>query len=561
MNNKNRAILKRVLSYLKPYYKQYTIAIIILVVTTYIGFLQPKIIQTITDDGMMGHNKGVLLQSVGILALLIVINQLMELLQTKIFINIHNRSYFAIFHQVFKKLMGLEKSFYEDKGNAEILSCIQVDVSQVASITDRYTVMCISHAFRIISGIIGLVVINWKLTLIVLTIVPIKAILVNLFSKQREKSVCELLECNRDFSQWFEDSLAGIDEIKLWNLFENRDKMFQEKQMKLLKLEKRNSMTDAWNSLTEVLLEWGIIIILYLIGGVMVCKNDLTIGTVFAFTTYSWYITGPVATLLNLKMHFAQIIPSARRLFSLLDMESEMNFGTKHIVRYPPRIEFRNVSFSYENTRKILDGASFSVSPGEKIAIIGQNGSGKSTILNLLLRFYKENFGEILIDNEPVSQIPLEEYRALFSVVNQAPYLFFGDISNNINLSKKASHDKIDYAMQVSGVADYVERLPQGERTMIGRNGARLSGGEKQKLAVARALVKDAPIIIFDEPASGFDVESRTYLHEMIVNQMIDKSIILITHNYEDLVGLDKIYHLRDGILYQTNQDDLLKFT
>lgn len=554
MKGRDEKSFVRILSYLTVNGQNIVIAFGLLTVTTAIGFLQPLVVRQITDEGMQAQNLPVLCRSVGLLALLVVLNQAVEMAQTRLFVNIHNKTYYNIFQQVFQKLTRLKKTYFEDKNNAEILSCLQMDVSQVASITDRYTVMSVSQVFRIISGLTGLLMISWKLTLIVLAMVPLKVFLVRRMSKRQEAAMEQMIESSRDFSQWFGDNLEGIDEIKLWNLFESRDRAFRDKLNSLLKLQRANSMIDAWNTLWESLLEWSVTILLYLVGGLLICQGRLTIGAVFAFVSYSWYVTGPVSALLNLKMYFARIMPSARRLFRFLDMESEQAEGTERVSGSPPRLEFKNVTFSYQENRPILRGASFYVEPGEKIAIIGQNGSGKSTVLNLLLRFYTPDSGEIMADGMPVSQLSLNEYRSMFSVVSQEPYLFLGDIAGNIDLTGQALPGQVSAAMEASGVADYLKRMPDGAKTQIGRNGARLSGGEKQKLAVARALLKDAPIVILDEATSGFDVESDAYLHDVIVNQMAGKSVIMITHHYNNLKGLDRVYRLEDGRIVECSQ-------
>lgn len=539
-----------------PFKKSFVIAWGLLIVSTVIGFLQPLVIQRITDDGMQAQNLPVLCRSVGLLALLVVLNQAVEMAQTRLFVDVHNKSFYTIFQQVFRKLLRLKKSYFEDKNNAEILSCLQMDASQVASITDRYTVMSVSSVFRVISGLVGLLLISWKLTLIVVAMVPVKILLVRQLSQKQERVMDHIIESSRDFSQWFGDNLEGVEEIKLWNLFESRDRAFQDKLDGLLKCQKGSAMLDAWNTLWESLLEWSVTILLYLVGGLLICQNRLTIGAVFAFVSYSWYVTGPVSALLNLKMYFARIMPSARRLFRFLDMESEQAGGAERVSGCPPRLEFKDVTFSYQENRPILQSASFYVEPGEKIAIIGQNGSGKSTVLNLLLRFYTPDSGEIMADGMPVSQLSLNEYRSLFSVVSQEPYLFLGDIAGNIDLTGQALPGQVSAAMEDSGVADYIGRMSEGMKTLIGRNGARLSGGEKQKLAVARALLKDAPIVILDEATSGFDVESDAYLHDVIVNQMAGKSVIMITHHYENLAGLDRVYRLEDGRIVEYSQSN-----
>lgn len=545
----------RVLSYLKPYKRELVVVGLILLVSTAVGFLQPLIIRTITDDGMVQQDMGVIGRSAALLAVLVLINQGVELLQTRIFADIHNASYFSLFHQTFQKLLHLKKSYFEDKNNAEILSFLQMDVSQVSSVTDRYIVLSVSYVFRIASGLIGLFVISWRLALVVLAMVPIKFLMVRALSKRQEKAMDEMIGQSRDFSRWFGDNLNGVDEIKLWGLFKSKDTIFTEMQKKVLRQQKRSVLIDGWNSFFESLLEWGVTILLYLLGGFLICSGSLTIGAVFAFVSYSGYVTGPVSALINLKMYFARIMPSARRLFQFLDTESEPDTADAAMApplqRKTPVLEFQKVQFRYNEDRAILNGISFRVKPGEKVAIIGRNGSGKSTVLNLLLRFYEPTGGEILADGVPIRDYPMEAYRNLFSVVSQEPYLFLGNVLENVDLSGEASEEQRRQAVKSSGAEAFVQRLPEKENSQIGRNGAKLSGGEKQKLAVARALLKDAPIVILDEATSGFDVESDAYLHDILLKEMKDKSVILITHHYEFLEGMDRVYRLENGELIE----------
>ena len=547
MKQETKHLLRRTLCYLLPYKREFLVVGLTLVLSTVIGFLQPLVIQRITDSGMMQRDMAMILSSALLLAVLVLGNQAIDLLQTRIFADVHNASYYSIFHQVFEKLLHLKKSYFQDKNSAEILSFLQMDVSQVSSVTDRYTVLSVSYVFRIVSGLIGLFHISWRLALVVLCMVPVKFLLVRQYSKRQEKTMDEMIESSRDFSRWFGDDLNGVDEIKLWDLFQSRDQVFREKQEKVLGVQKRTTMIGGWNSFWEMLLEWSVTILLYVLGGWLICAGSLTIGAVFAFVSYSGYVTGPVSALINLKMYFARIFPSARRLFRFLDMETELDTGTRPLKSWPPKLEFRNVEFWYEEERPILQGVTFSVEPGEKVAIIGQNGSGKSTILNLLLRFYVPDAGQILADDTDIQEIPLEEYRSLFSVVSQEPYLFLGNILENVDLQGNADPEKLQAALQSSGVEGYLPRMPEKEQTQIGRNGARLSGGEKQKLAVARALLKDAPVVILDEATSGFDVESDAYLHDVILHQMQDKTVIMITHHYHNLKGMDQVWRLEEG--------------
>ena len=309
MKQETKHLLRRTLCYLLPYKREFLVVGLTLVLSTVIGFLQPLVIQRITDSGMMQRDMVVILSSALLLALLVLGNQAIDLLQTRIFADVHNASYYAIFHQVFEKLLHLKKSYFEDKNSAEILSFLQMDVSQVSSVTDRYTVLSVSYVFRIVSGLIGLFLISWKLALIVLCMVPVKFLLVRGLSKRQEQAMDEMIESSRDFSRWFGDDLNGVDEIKLWDLFQSRDQVFREKQEKVLGVQKRTTMIGGWNSFWEMLLEWSVTILLYVLGGWLICAGSLTIGAVFAFVSYSGYVTGPVSALINLKMYFARFSP------------------------------------------------------------------------------------------------------------------------------------------------------------------------------------------------------------------------------------------------------------
>ena len=543
-------LIKRILSYLSSYKSRLWIIIVCFVLATVIGFLQPLVIKNITDDGMMQKNMQVIIYAVLMLLGLVLVGQVLEIIQTKLFADIHNESNFKIFHQAFNKLLHLKKEYFSDKNNSEIINFLQMDVSNVSSITDRYFVMTISYIFRVVSGLIGLLIISPILTLAVVAMVPIKYLMVKELAKRKEKRIEEMIDYNRDFAAWFGDNIEGIDEIKLWDLYNKQYKVFKKKQNRILNNEKKNTMLDAWNSFYEMLLEWSVTGILYILGGVLICNDSLTIGGVFAFISYSGYVTGPISMIMNLKFFLSQILPSARRLFKFLDMEEEKSTKKANPINEREiKLSFENVSFSYGEDRQILKDVNLTVNRGEKVAIIGANGSGKSTILNLLLRFYEPNTGEIKLNGEDTKELDLKEYRNLFSVVSQKPYLFLDTVMNNIDLKSDVGEYRVREACKQSGAESFIERLAERENSKIGRNGAKLSGGEKQKLAVARALLKDSPIVILDEATSGYDVESDSYLHDVLLSELKDKTVIMITHRYDNLEGVDRVYRLAEGQL------------
>lgn len=552
-----RELLCRCFRYIQPYKKELAAAAAALLGVTAAGFLQPLVIRKIMDNGMIEKDMAGILFFSCLLGALVAVSQALEFLQTGVFVKIHNASYEAVSRQVFDKVLRLRKDFFTDRKNGEIINCLTLDMMQVTSVSDRYIVMSAGHVFRIVSGSAGLFLISPGLAMVVLAMIPLKYFSVQRLSAQREDNMREDIEANRRFSRWFDDTLDGMEEVHLWNLGSRRKEVFGRLLRELLAVREKGSMTDAKNLFTEMMLSWGVDVVLYILGGTLVCRGDLTVGAVVAFISYSGYVTGPVASLINLKMHFARILPSAERLFSFLDREEEVS-GVRELPKGggAPVLSFDGVRFSYGDGREVLKDVSFRIMPGEKAAFIGENGSGKSTIFNLLLRFYEPCGGEITADGIPVREFPVDEYRGLFSVVSQEPYLFMDSISGNVDLSGEKSEEEIRRALNQSGAAGYIRRFPEGEQTQTGNKGMKLSGGEKQKLAVARALLKNSPVVLLDEASSGYDVESDKYLHHIITCEMEGKTVLMITHHYHQLVGFDRIFYLKDGVLREKGEEE-----
>lgn len=548
--------LKQILILLKPYKKQLLLVTLCFLLATIVGFFEPLTISRITDFGMIKKNLPVIVWFTLLLVFLVILGQVIGLVQAYLFADIHNSVQFDLSVRGFNKLFWMKVSYFSDKNSAEVIDNMKMDISNVSSIVDQSFELTISYIFRVVSGIAGLLIINWKLTVIVIFMVPIKYIVVSLIAKMIEKLTEEQLETFSSFTSWFSDNINGIKEIKLWGLWYNRRKVFEEKQKKILNISRKQTMLNAWNIFSESVIEWVIIGTLYVLGGIQIINGSMTIGGVFAFVSYSSYVTGPILAILNLRFMISYILPSARRLFLFLDLEEEDTCGNFE-VDAPVEIEYKNVSFSYNAEKVILDDINLKISKGEKIAIIGSNGSGKTTFLNLLLRFSEPQGGCITIGGKNIEEINLIEYRKMFAVVSQDPYLFFGTVKENINLDGNASDTLFKEACQKSGADTFISQMPDKENSMIGRNGSRLSGGEKKRLAVARAIIKDSPYVILDEATSEFDVEFDAYFHNYLLNELKDRTLIMITHSYHQLKGMNCVYRIENGILHEVAVSEL----
>ena len=542
-NNKCLYFLKELLKYKK----EIGILSISTIVSTVTVFLQPLLIKQITDIGILEKNMPQIVNGVAGLFVCVLVYLMIEVVQAKTFAEIHNSFYKNLYCNVFRKLLHLKKHYFQMKNSMEIVQMLQCDVSQVASMTDRYVVMSFSYVFRVISGLAGLMLLSPELLCIVVIVIPVKYVLVKCLAKKREKNMKMYIQVEQQFGGWLGDTINTVEEIKLWNLYELRKCEFLKQICKSLAVEMKGTMIETWNIFGDAVLEWGVTILIYLVGGYLVFVGKISIGSVFAFVSYSSYVTRPVNSLIDLRMHFASVKPSAERLYTFLNMEEERS-GSKRVEKeISPILEFKNVRFQYTKDREVLKKVSFKLEPGEKVAIIGKNGSGKSTILELLLRFYEPEEGEILCNGENIKVLKLSEYRSLFSVVSQKSALFLGDIVQNIDLEGKADRQKLNEVLRKSGVKKYLQRFPEKEKTQIGDDGAFLSGGERQRVSIARAILRNPKILILDEATAAMDTQTERMIQSALERLSYGRTTIIIAHRLSTLRNADKIIVIDGG--------------
>lgn len=543
---KNIKILKQ---YILCGKKNVCVILVCFIFIALFNFFQPLVSKIITDEGLMNKDIKIVVIYVIILLFLISANGLLDVLFINTVANIRNSSELKIYKQAIKKLTEIKYTFYSDKNSSEIIDMLMQDINAILSIIDTNSFSIINDIFRIVSGLFGLLIISPSLTLLILLIIPIKYISAVMFSSlQREKTKKYILHINK-FTSLLSEYISGMKEIRLWNIASFQKYKLLEREKDLLKRKKEFKMIISWNSFIEIVLEWLVVGLIYIVGVVFLIKNELTLGGLFAFISYSGYVTSPIMTILDFKMIFAQILPSLERFSEFMNIEEEVT-GNHQMVFGD--IVIKNLSFSYKDNM-IFDDVSITIPKQSKVAIIGDNGSGKSTLLNIILRFITPQKGSVSIYGLDISTIDINEYRKMFSVVSQNPYVFNTTIEENIDLYHLNDSDLLEKIYDKCQLNELLEKLLQGEKTIIGTNGAKLSGGEKQKIAVARTFIKDAPYIVLDEPATSYDKKSKKYLRELIMNDMNDKTVILITHNDKDLDGMDIVYKIENKKIKRVN--------
>ncbi len=566
LTNETKSILRKLLKLLKPYIKKISVIFICIFASAGISMLFPLLSKQIMDKGLIAKDFSIVVKFSLCTFTLVLIDQAIGLLETKYFSYVNSIFQYSLLKTAFKHLLKLKLQYFNNTNFSEIMSNIGMDVGNISRICDKGTFIIISQVFRIIGGLIGLLIIDWKLTIVVIFIAPIRYFTVKFLAKKRKTMFQKYLEFNRDFSSWYGDTISGMKEIKLWGIDRIKIGEFIKKQRSIVKMNIKMAFLDKFNEYSESTVFQGITSTLYILGAYMVFNDGLTIGGLFAFLTYSSFVIGPISAILNIGYNFSNILPSAKRFFEFLDMETETDKGQGKVVKLTNnqikgRIKFENVSFSYSDDEQILHNINLEIHPGEKVAIIGANGSGKSTLINLLLRFYKPQKGKILVDGIDINDIKLKDYRSLISVVSQDLYLFNTTIEENISVGTKANSFKISKAAMKSCAHDFIQEMPMKYKSEIGRNGAKLSGGQKQKIAVARAFARESKILILDEATANYDVESEAYLNKLLAIGFKDKTVLVISHKQDILTKVDKVWMMEGGGIneYRNEPEKLLK--
>lgn len=551
----NKEAVRRLLLLLGKYKKTIVVIVGCLLVSTGLNLCVPMISRRIMDDGFIGGNKKLLIELVLVSMVIYTINSLIDLIKEKKRVDISAKIQYFLSEQSFSHLMKLRVNYFNNTNYAETLNNINMDINQMTSVADSSVFFVITQAFSMTGGIIGLFIIDFRMTILVLLFIPIKCVVMKYFAKKQKQIMDEFIKKNQKYAKWFGDTVGGVREVKLFNILDRKHEEFDQNQKDIIEKQKQMNMLGQWNTITDSLMVQFLSTLLYILGANLVFDLQLSVGSVFAFITYSSYVTGPISAILNIGYLLSGIIPSTKRYYAFMDLEEETDNGETAAL-CPDDLKLQQVSFAYEKEKYVLKDVDILFAKGSKTAIIGRNGSGKTTIINLLTRMYEPTSGKIMLGTEDISELPLPEYRNMVSVVSQQIYLFNDTIRNNICLYKRVDDVIVEEACKDSGLEDFIKEVSLDY--VVGQNGAMLSGGQKQKIALARALIHDKPIVIFDEATSNTDAYSEQQINGLLDTKLKEKTVIVITHKKEILNKVDQIVVLKEGVVIDNGTYDEL---
>ena len=460
---------------------------------------------------------------------------------------------FGIVHDLradlFQKLHDLPKSYFDANQSGQLINRITFTTTQVSAAASSAVKTFVKEGFLLIGLFAYLLFLNYKLTLLLVVTAPLIAIIVFIAGKRLKKLATTIQTAMGDVTHIASEAVDGHVEIKSFNAQDYENARFLEanasNKNQNLKLEATGSIATP---IIQVLVSVSLSLIAYFaLGNKMGISLDPE--TFVAFFTAAGLMAKPIRSLSNINITIQKGLAAANEIFDQLDQENENNSGN---LTNPinGNIVFEDVSFSYDTGGQILSNISFDVSQNETIAIVGRSGSGKSTIANLIPRFYNHTSGNILIDGISVNDFSLDYLRSSISIVNQSPSLFNDSIAKNIAYGDDSIDMlKLKEAADLSGCSEFIDNLPSGFESEIGDDGVLLSGGQRQRLAIARAFYKDSPIIILDEATSSLDTESELIVQEALEKLTTNRTTIVIAHRLSTIENATKIVVLDEGAI------------
>lgn len=532
------------IKYIKPQWKTLLTVIVLTIVATGIGLYLPIINSNLVDKGILAKNFDYVLNISIIYTLAYVVKGFIGLLISSLTAIMNSKIRFKMNQDVFKEIERFKLSYFQNNDPTMIYNNITTDINNVSKLFDGNLLNVFTQMLYLIGGITCVFMINYKLALVAIAIIPIKYFSINFFSKKNKVLTKEYLSIHTDYARWFQDTIQGIRDIKVFNLYEKKENEFSKVKTKFIKYERMFSIISSakeefYNFITQF-----IIIIIYILGTFFIIKNELTYGTIVAFLTYLVYVSTPISYLTNIKFIFSGIIPSAKRLKEIFETEKEI-YNQKipvSVLKEDSIIELKGVSYSFAD-KKLIDDIDLTFKVGEIVALVGDNGSGKTTIGNLLLRFIEPNEGAILLDGINIKEMDLNSYREMFAVADAKSHLFQERLSYNINFNEKEI-DEIDDIIQKSQLKNSEIVLMRSQLKLCESN---VSSGEKQKIIIARVFYADKQISIFDEATANLDKKSRENIEEVMVKNSKNSLKIIITHSKDILQYVDQIVMLHEG--------------
>ena len=564
----SKALLKRILSYMTPYRLQFALVFLTIIFSSVVGLLPAIITGRIVDDALTGHSFPLLVRLLIYALLAMTASQLIRLLESYINSWISQRIIFDMKNEMYRHLEYMPHAFFTTEKQGDIITRMNTDISGVSSVISGTLSSVISNTATVVSTLIAMFAISPKLALAGLVVIPLLILPTRSAGRRRYTLLTQSQEKQDEMNQIINETLSVSGSL-LVKLFAREEKEY-DKFVEGNKEATRLSLKEATSGrlffvLMGMFTQVGPLLI-YFAGGVLIIKQldpALTVGMVTATVSLVNRMYRPVESLLNVQVDFTRSLALFTRIFDYLDRENTIQSPPegKKIDTTDQDISFEHVSFGYTPDITILSDVSFTVPGGKMYAVVGPSGSGKSTLVNLIPSLYDVNGGAVTIAGVDVRDFDLTWLRGQIGMVTQETYLFNGTILDNLKMAKEdATLEEIYEACRIASIHDFIMAQPDGYDTVVGNRGLKLSGGEKQRICIARVILKDPRILILDEATSALDSISENAIQEALDVLMQGRTSIVIAHRLSTILKADRILVINKGtICEQGSHEELLR--
>ena len=556
LSARHRRALQLAGRFIAPYRWRVVAALAALLFTAIITLSMGQGIRLLVDQGLATQSPSALNQSIALFFVLVVAMAIGTYIRFYLVSWLGERCVADIRKRVFNHLVELHPGFYESNRSSEIQSRLTADTTLLQSVIGSSLSMALRSVIMLVGGIVFLFITNVKLTAIVIASLPLVVVPILLFGR-RVRALSRLSQDRvADVGSYVGETLGQIKTVQAYN-HQQQDKLrFGETAESAFSTARQRIKQRAALISVVILLVLGAVGVMLWVGGMDVIAGRISPGDLAAFVFYSLIVGSSFGTISEVIGELQSAAGAAERLAELLQTGNAIKAPVSGLQRLPERIsgtiELHNLRFSYPSRLEhfAVDGIDLQVKAGETLALVGPSGAGKSTLFDLLLRFFDPQQGEIRVEGVPIQQLEPADLRRCFALVSQNPALFFGSVEDNIRYGRaQATQREVEAAAKAAYAHDFILKLPQGYQTKLGDAGLGLSGGQRQRLAIARALLVDAPILLLDEATSALDAESEHLIQQALPGLMAGRTTLVIAHRLATVKGADRIAVIDHGQL------------